>query len=428
MSRLLVVAATVALALTACTDLRLPQEVVPERPTTPSPTPVPPASEPVLFSVGGPLELRGAAPEGRVRFGVAWFPALAVGAPERPRGASSGTVAVVPPLPARWGLDLTAAPPLEARGLVETAQGATGAISYGVLVAFRDGDGDETLVIDADGRSRDVVLGSSAGAMPFDFEAPAEQYLLVWREGLIGDDEPAYAPGFNLVRVTGARRVLSVMPPRLDVPLALTQDPRLALTFCDEAFAAPAPEFPCGQRLYASPTVVSELASSPAGASLRITVRAGQRLITDAVVTVDGWLLPEADGAYSLEEPFPSLLVPGLHTVRVEAPGLETVMLTQPQLVAPQLLAPSSDEPLALNSVAQVRWGATLGASRYGVALTAAGVELFSGTTSDLVSEVPLPAEPGEVELRLRSEREQATGRHRVRASAESAWPLRLAK
>lgn len=420
--------ATVALALTACTDLPLPVEVLPERPAPPAPAPVPPASGPVLFSVGGPLELRGAAPGGRVRFGVAWFPSLAVGAPERPRGASSGAVAVVPPLPARWALDVTAAPPLEARGRVETSQGGAGAISYGVLVAFRDGDGDETLVIDAEGRSRDVLLGSSAGAMPFDFEAPVEQYLLVWREGVIGDDEPAWAPGFNLVRVTGARRVLSVMPPRLDVPLALTQDPRLALTFCDEAFATPAPEFPCGQRLYASPTVTSELASEPSGAALRITVRAGQRLVTDAVVTVDGWLLPEADGAYSLEEAFPSLLVPGLHTVRVEAPGLETVTLTQPQLVAPQLLAPTSDEALTLNSVAQVRWSATAGASRYGVGLRAAGVELFSGTTSDLVSEVPLPAEPGEVELRLRAEREQAAGRHQVRASAESAWPLRLAK
>lgn len=435
MSRLSLLLAAAAL-LTAC-----PGPVTPDSPDAGSSSPdagqeQPDAGEPDaghvepgLLRIGGPLELapRVTAPA-HVRLAVLWFPSVDTSMP-RPFAATESGPSLGQALPNRWSFDVRAEPPAEARKEVLSPEGvATGEISWGVLVAFRDVDGDGKLTIGAQGTTTDELLGSSAGAMPFDFDGPGLRTLILWRKGTVGADEPGVAQGFNLVRMSEPFARPSVFPSSMDFPLTLTADARLALMTCPAAFGEEADEFACNQRRFLTPTV-SALAMSFEGFQVTtVSLAAGKRAVTDAKVTLNDVVLPrDAEGGHVLFELFPQVLLRGENTLRIEAPNHEPLELKLTFPGEPVLQTPAANAELVAGEVELVKWSPIAGATSYDVGLSVDDVG--NGTYVSVATpeaQVTVPEETGNATLTLGVMAMTQLPRHSIIGTSSLAVPVKV--
>jgi hypothetical protein len=288
MSRLSILLAAAAL-LTACPG----PAPTPGKPdagdtTTPDAGQVDPPPPEGLLRLGGPLELAPGVPAPtNVRLAVLWFPTLDPSAPQAFTASESGPQ-LPETLPNRWSFDIHAEPPAQGRSEVRPANGATGEISWGVVVAYRDVNGDGRLSMMDGMPLPDVVVASSAGAQPFDFDNAGVRTLVLWRRGTLGTDENGLEQGFNLVRMSEAFARPSVFPRGMDFTLAIEGDRRLQLMVCPQAFGEVPTEFACGQRVFRTPNVSAMAMSFEEGIQfVTVTLTAGPRPITDAVVTLN---------------------------------------------------------------------------------------------------------------------------------------------
>ncbi|MFZ5441248.1 MAG: hypothetical protein ACOZQL_14665 [Myxococcota bacterium] len=344
-------------------------------------------------SVGGPLELV-VAPSTPVQLAVLWFPSRASEAPLPPGGATSA--APLSPRAERWSLALTEAPPLAARAAVSTPGGGTGSVSWGVMVAFRDVDGDGRLTVAADGTSPDVLLASSAGAAPFDFDGPGVRHVLEWREGQVGSDEGELVEGFNLVRLEGFAAP-SPVPLGTDVPLRIDALPRYALSFCPEAYVSDPDELACGLRVYPTPQVLGVAWRLPGFSFTSVGLRAGRRAIANATVTLnDVSLTPDGQGSYVFVESSPAVLRPGTNTLRISAPLHDELVLdfTMPGMI--DGLRPLEGAELGAGKAFDVSWAPVSSATQYDVSVTdPTGLTTANVTTSALRVTVDAPTTVG---------------------------------
>ncbi len=383
-----------------------------------------------LLQLQGPLEIApGVTPPADVRVGVLWFPGIDTSNLAKPVAAESGP-SLGATLPNRWSFDLQALPPASARAAVVSKGGGTGQASYGVVVLFRDGDGDGRLTVSASGASSDVLLGSSAGAMPFDVDGPGRRTLLVWREGTLGTDEPGLKAGLNVVTIDEAFATPVVVPPERDVKLTLTADPRLALTFCDAAYAfEPTPETACGQPVFRTPRVSAFFLGFPEGGLVgTVQVTLGTRAVTNARVMINGTVVPaDSESSYTLFEFFPVVLRVGTpNRVRVDVPGLEPVVLDALMPAAPEVQAPLVNASVSSGGRLAMKWTAVPGASEYSVSLSAdTGEATFESTKlTEFSLEAPVATGPATARVSVLSE--TALGRHRTVGTSETAIPVTL--
>lgn len=430
MSRLSILLAAAAL-LTACPG-PAPTPTPPDAGDTTKPDagqvdPPPPTG---LLHLGGPLELAPGVPAPtNVRLAVLWFPTLDPSAPQAFTASESGPL-LPETLPNRWSFDIQAEPPAQARSEVTAANGATGAISWGVVVAYRDVRADGQLSMMDGMPLPDVIVGSSAGAQPFDFDGPGVRTLVLWRQGTLGSDETGLEQGFNLVRMSEPFARPSVFPKSMDFTIALEGDRRLQLMACPQAFGGMPTEFACGQRVFRTPTVNAMAMSFEEGIQFAtVTITAGPRVITDAVVTLNNVVIPrDTEGAYTLMELFPQALQRGANTLRVEAPQHEPVVLTLMFPEAPTLQAPQANGELSAGTKETVRWSAVQGATNYDVSLS---MESGSGdyvSVEQPEAEVTVPDETGDATLFVGVMANTPVRRHSVIGTSSISVPVKIVR
>ncbi|MDP1827469.1 MAG: hypothetical protein Q8L48_29635 [Archangium sp.] len=387
-----------------------------------------PAPVPGLVTLAGPLEISdGIVPPTNTRLAMLWFSSLDTSAPRRFDAVEDGRK-LGEPVPARWRFDVSATPPESARGAWSTPGGGAGLASWGAVVAFRDMNNDGALTVLDDGTTPDELVGSSAGALPFDADGPGVRTLLLWRQGTLGADEDGMVQGFNLVRVTGPLDRPSLFPTSMDLPLPITNDPRLGLMFCPPAFSAPSPELACGQRVFRTPQVHAVALSAAEGFTVAyVQVHAGPRPVFDARVTLDGAVLPfTLDGTYSLIELSPRVLRAGHHQLRVEAPYHEALNLELVLPARPHVTAPAVSAQLQANQVQWVKWDAVPLANSYGVSLFLGDSPGVSVESLQNEAKLPLPAGTGPATLEVTALSLIAAPRHFLLGSATTSMPVTL--
>lgn len=402
----------------------LPPDAGPQEPVDPRPS---------LFKLSGPLEIdSGLTAPSHVRVGVLWFRSLDTAEP-KPFAASESGPSLGATLPARWQYDVRAEPPTAARAPFTSPGGGAGEVSWGALVLFRDVNGDGKLTVNEDGTTMDELLGSSAGAMPFDADGPGVRSLVLWRKGPIGSDETGVQAGFNLVRMAEPFARPSVFPGTMDLPLRITVDPRLKLMFCPTAFlpiteAGELPEFSCGQRVFRTPTVTAVAIRFEEGfAVASFQVRAGARGVGDAKVLLNGTLIPvDSVDTYTFFELSPSVLQSGKNTVRVEAPQHEPLVLELPFPDAPVLMQPSSNAQLKSNETHLVKWTAVEGVNSYDVALAVENHDGAFETTTATEVALPVPAVTGPGTLTVSAMSGGKYARHTALGTSSVTVPVRL--
>ncbi|MFZ5445154.1 MAG: hypothetical protein ACOZQL_34510 [Myxococcota bacterium] len=377
-------------------------------------TPPPDAGQPTLATLGGPLVLdTGVQTPAELRVAVLWFPSVDSAMPARPRAAESSRVAMANPFPARWSLELFSEPPVEARAEFSTPGGGAGARSVGALVLFRDVDGDGRLTIDAEGRSRDQLFGTSAGAMPFDIDGPGLRHLIIWRTGTLGTDEAGYQQGFNLVIIDEPFVPPVVRPLDTAVTLTATADPRQALTFCDEAYVSEPDEFACGQLLYRTPRVFTLIGHSDGVRFASVQVFSGKRAVANARVRLNGVeLLSDGESGFVLFELFPVVIRDGHNSVRVEAPGLEPINVEALLPPAPTFVSPDAGVDVTAGADVTVTWTGADSADSFDVSISAENGSGDYVTTAQRQATVKAPQTPGEATIRIVSMAERHLGRN----------------
>lgn len=378
--------------------------------------PPPDAGPEPLFSLGGGLVLdTGTTTPAAFKVGVLWFSSMDTAMPSRPKGAETGSTTFANPYPARWKLDLFAAPPMAGRSEFTTEGGGTGARSIGQLVLFRDVDGDGVLTLDENGDSTDELIGSSAGVMPFDADGPGLRQLIVWRSGTLGTDETGYRLGFNLVSLDEPFAAPVPMAPGSDVTLTVTKDPRHALTFCEAAYALEPAEYACGQLVFRTPRVMAFVSSSADVLLASVYVHSGERPINDATVRLNGTVVPSDDqGGYLMFELTSDVIRFGMNSVRVEAPGLEPVSLKVVLPRAPTFINPGENAQLATGEAFTVNWHDAEGATSFDVSITAENGMADFVTTRTNEATLMAPPTPGPATLRIVATADRPLTRHQA--------------
>ena len=400
-----------------------------QQPPDAGPMNPPDAGPPPLIHLEGPLELQSnvTLPQ-NLRVGVLWFAGIDPQLPSGPRASESGN-ALSQPLPSRWQLDVRAEPPAEARSQFQSPGGGAGTYAVGTLVIYNDADGDGTLTIDQDGSTSDQIVGSSAGAMPFDLESDPLRTLIIWREGTIGTDETGFTQGFNLVTINEPFAQPTRVPLDTNVTLRPNLDPRLNLMFCPPAFVAETPEIACGQRVYRAPRIAAMLmAMDQFGFVASVGVKAGQRDVTNARVLLNGVVLPvDPDGNYGLLEFIPSVIHTGVNQVRVEVADMDSVEFEVTLPAVPTLSTPFSGAQLPTAQSVTIAWQPVPGATSFDVSLFPdSGQGGAYETTTQTHLDVMTPADPGAATLSIGVIAEGRVGRHLSLGTSNLTVPVEL--
>ncbi len=359
----------------------------------------PPAEEPGALTLRGQLTAPdSAAPDSPVRLALAWYPTLLSGPMTMPRGILAQDVAYSGSLPRDYAFTLPDAPPSEA--LVQLGDGMVGKGSVGVLLAYADRNGNNTLdTIPAEGTPVDRVLGASlAWTQP-----PAFMVLYL-------DSEQAPATGlkqgFNLVRLTD-NLTSDVVPLTTPVPMPLGNDPLLDAFVCEAAWDDLTGDAPCGlpggEPSEGMLTLGGELTFDGTAADVALDVRRDGQPEEDAQVTVGGHpaAYDVARNRYTLHlDDASALLASGLVTVTARD-GEEEAATT---LVVPgsfEVLRPTLPMSYSPGEAMQVVWTPAQGASRYEVSVVAGDEVLASGETQERALKLTPLAHEGAAELRV---------------------------
>ncbi|MDP1821639.1 MAG: hypothetical protein Q8L48_00270 [Archangium sp.] len=364
---------------------------------------------PPLVTLGGQLTLKEGLTVGSgVRLAIAWYPNLAGDNPTPPRAIATEEVAYSGTFPQNFTFRLYGPPAQAALEVVRSEDGSEGEAAVGQLLAYEDLDGDGQLSVTTAGTSPDRILGSTAGAGPFDFFSSEQRDLVAWvkRADDLGLASAGMVPGYNLLRATSPFLAPQVLPLDTPIPLRMTGDPRLAIIVCPEAYANPDAEVACGVRVWATPAVNGSISLREDGGLDAFVLVQSQGVTTGAaLVTVNGVPLPlDSSGlAYSLSEQAPSVLRIGRNTVSVELAGYSPLLLEATVPARFEVTAPASGARVAPGAPLQVSWTAAAGATQYGASLFVDGPGAPSDTviTSTLGATVVAPSisGPGEVSV-----------------------------
>ena len=326
---------------------------------------------PPLLTLGGQLTLaEGVSVGSGVRLAIAWYPNLGGDTPRPPRAIATEELAYTGTFPQNFTFRLYGPPAQAALEVVTHEDGTVGEAAVGQLLAYEDLDGDGQLTVDASGRSGDRILGSTAGAGPFDFFSSEERLVVAWVKGAddLGLAPQGMTPGYNLVRATHPLVPPEVLP--LDTPfrLRMTGEPRLALIVCPEAYADPDREQACGVTVWATPAVNGSITLQDDGTlDAFVMVQVGGQTTGAARVAINGTpVLVDSSGlSYALSEATPSVLRLGRNVVSIEVAGYSPLLLEATVPERFELTSPLAGARVAPGSSLQVSWTAAAGATHY---------------------------------------------------------------
>lgn len=346
---------------------------------------------PELVTLTGQLSLKeGVTLNSGVRLAIAWYPNLAADAPVAPRSIVTEELEYTGVFPQRFSFPLYAAPARQALEVV-TTEGRVSEAAVGQLFAYEDVNGDEQLTVDAQGHSPDRILGSTAGAGPFDFFSTERRDVVAWVKHAddLGLASQGMKAGYNLLKLTSPVRPPEVMPLDSPIPLVLSADPRLALIVCPEAYANPDAETACGVTVWSTPPVNGSISLHEDGVlEAFVSVQNGARSVSINGVPID----PDPSGqVFTLWEKDSGALRVGVNTVVVDAPGFQPLTL---EAVVPSRFDLVPPGTLRAGQRSRFEWTRAVGASYYSPSISS-----MSGGESDLVEATSatllVPNEPG---------------------------------
>lgn len=349
---------------------------------------------PALVTLGGRLTLKDGLNVGSgVRLAIAWYPDMGGETPTPPRAIVTEEVEYTGSFPQNFTFPLFAPPPKAALQVVRHDDGSEGEAAVGQLLAYEDLDGDGQLTVDAQGHSGDRILGSTAGAGPFDFFSSEQRDVIAWvkKADDLGFAEQGMKPGYNLLRATSPFEPVTVLPLDTAIPLQMTGDPRMALIVCPEAYAEPQPEQACGVTVWATPAVSGTITMREDGAlDAFIVVQAGGQTTGAASVTINGIAVPVDDAGfgYMLTETTPSVLRVGQNVIEVELAGYQPLQL---EATVPGRFELSAPATVRAGTSIDVSWTVAAGATQYSASLFVESESSPSTLTSETRSTLLVP-------------------------------------
>ncbi|MFN7135870.1 MAG: hypothetical protein ACK4N5_27645, partial [Myxococcales bacterium] len=280
-----------------------------------------------------------------------------------------------------------------------SAMGGPKRAAIGMLVAYRDGNGNRVLdTIKADGVIHDEVLGGSmgfeddSGSMIIYVDAPVPA-----DSGLLGEVKQ----GFNLVQ-NGA-----VVPLETPIPIELKQNPLNNLLICEQLFSSEQfAENPCGIDPMPALYVGGSISLEDETARIGLFV-GGREAGGEWVVTLDGVNIPAApfDGsqAYELERPNQNLLRPGgTHTLTLTRPGEQSRSFAVQLPQRFDILSPAQGATVATGRSVHASWSKSEGARLYEVQLATDDGSHFAHESVEGTSatfQVPAISGPGHLRV-----------------------------
>lgn len=362
-----------------------------------------------------------------VRLAVAWYPNLAADTPVAPRAIATEELEYTGSFPQRFSFPLHAAPAQAAREVVTAEDGTRGEAAVGQLLAYEDVDGDGQLTVDAAGRSVDRILGSTAGAGPFDFFSSEQRDVVAWVKNAddLGLGHAGMKPGYNLLRFSSPLTEPAVLPLDTSIPLALTGDPRLQLIVCPEAYATPDPGQACGVPVWLTPPLNGALTLREDGDfDVFVMVQGGARR-----VTVNGVDVPTTDPdrvtfamTYAAAE---GVVHVGVNTVVVDARGFEPLQLAATVPARFEVTSPQPGQRLAPGGTLRAEWTEALGATLYSVNL-GVGAASDGTLTAARTVELRVPAEQGPGELSVTAFDKLGLGRTTMSGLSVRSVPIQV--
>jgi hypothetical protein len=299
---------------------------------------------------------------------MGWYPAFAGTAPGSPAAAvlSQANLSYQGNFPLDFTFSLSGPPPAAALFDLSTT-GGKGHLAYGVLIAFRDLNGNGKLdPFDTNGTPVDQVVGVSVPdlALP----PPAHTYFVLYLEGSVAPNDTWGAQplqqGYNLMEI---HYDFGIEPVPLDTPVTIpiTNDAAVNLYACSSAFASPVFQRTCGIDPFDGKMQLSaNLFSAPTGSSGQFGIFSANGVVANANVTLDG--APVAYDPVSQSYPYSSTSsMPGSHTLVLQAPGFpdETLTFNMPPLVTIQ--SPTQGQQFVSGSPVNIAWGSVAGAAYY---------------------------------------------------------------
>jgi hypothetical protein len=301
---------------------------------------------------------------------MGWYPAFAGTAPGTPAAAvlSQANLSYQGNFPLDFTFSLSGPPPAAALFDLSTS-GGKGHIAYGVLIAFRDLNGNGKLdSFDANGTPVDQVVGVSVPdpALP----PPQHTFFVLYLDGSVAANDTWGAQplqqGYNLMEI---HYDFGIEPVPLDTPVTvpITNDAAVNLYACSSAFQDPLLGRTCGIDPYDGKAPLSaNIFSTPTGSEAQFLVFSAGGAVANATVSLDG--APVAYDPTSESFPFNSTSqLIGSHTISLQAPGFpaETISFNMPDPVT--IHSPTQGQQFTSGSPVNIAWDSVAGAAYYDI-------------------------------------------------------------
>jgi hypothetical protein len=364
----------------------------------------PDSSGPVATLAGQLRKASKSSVSGPVRLALAWYPSLfsegTSAQPSQPRAIVTEELAYSGTFPVDYRFDVQGPPPAEA--LSPLGGGLRGNGALGVLLAYRDGNGNGHLdTIPADGQPVDHVVGSS-----LEWSA-AKAYAVIYVEAA-QEASTGLQPGFNLVELEGLGAG-AVVPLATPVPLDLSGAPLLNAFICQALWDDTRTQHPCGiqlgeqeqpqqeaLRVYGTVTLASDVAQ------VDFSISEESTQVKDAEVTLDGHPIEFIPHGNVYRSSLDMALLAGKSSValRVVA-GEKELVRTLPLPGAFALTSPAASARVLSGTSLTARWTASAGAQGYNLSLEKYDTStLASASTTGLEQDFGTLEETGAVTLR----------------------------
>jgi hypothetical protein len=335
-----------------------------------------------------------------VLLAMAWYPAWAASAPASPANAivMQGNIRFHGSFPINFEFQLYDAPPANALADL-AADGGSGRIAYGVLIAYEDSNGNGQLdVIQPGGSPVDSIVGLSVGdpSLP----PPAASYYVVYLDGTLSASDYFASldlqQGYNLLENHHDFGVEAV-PLTSSIAINLTGSSALNYYVCPSAFVSSDGYSstacgidPYGGRYQARGTVYFDGQESWG----HFCISDANGGVFNAIISIDGTAVP-FDSSQLRYHFYGGLLIPsGSHVVEVNVPGYssEAIDFAMPDL--PTVTAPQEGQTFPTGTPITITWSATAGTQVYDIWLLTADpshASLFHQlTTSTSVTTPPI--------------------------------------
>ena len=316
----------------------------------------------------GKLISAGTAPQSEpLLLAMGWYPTFAGTSPGSPVGAviTQANIQYQGNFPVDFSFNLTGTPPPAAQFDLSTT-GGKGHLAYGVLIAFRDVNGNGKFDENSAGHAdADVIAGLS---VPDPSRPPPEQsWFVVWLDGqpAASDYYSAFAlqQGYNLMEIHYDFGI-EPLPLSTSLSIPITFDPALNIYACQAAFQSlDWFKRSCGIDPYGGTWQAQGSVFSESGGSYSVlNVLDGDGVVTNASIALDGQPY-QFDGqwTYSLSTAGP---LTGTHTMTLSVPNRasETLVLAMPGQIS--VTAPSQAKS---GSPVSISWNAASGTAYYDV-------------------------------------------------------------